>query len=108
MFKNIFKPKPENTAREQFVAEQEKSKEPWALFEIVGFEPDGRVKVQFNWNSAFIAKLKTIGFDAETEDDAVQLFFYTSQMRPTELSGVDVDTAVEDLPHISGANLVRG
>lgn len=62
---------------------------PWASFEISGFEDDGRVKVNFNWNRAFIKHIHELGFHAETEDDSVQLFFYTSQMRPTSLDGME-------------------
>lgn len=67
--------------------------EPWASFEIVGFEDDGRVKVTFNWNKAFIDKIYSLGFRAETEDDSVQLFYYTSQMRPTTLDGAEESEA---------------
>jgi hypothetical protein len=70
------------------------SKEPWASFEVNGFEPDGRIKVNFNWNDEFIKKIHAMGFQAETEDDSVQLFFYASSMRPTALDSVDIDEAV--------------
>ena len=73
---------------------REASSEPWASFEVTGFEEDGRIKVQTNWNSAFIAKIYELGFKAETEEDSVQLFFYTAQARPTEFDGADEDPAV--------------
>lgn len=72
------------------------SPEPWASFEVTGFEDDGRIKVQTNWNDAFIEKIYDLGFKAETEEDSVQLFFYTAQARPTEFDGVDVDEAVSE------------
>lgn len=107
MFKRLFKPATSVSTREAFIKENEDSKEPWAIFEIAGIEDDGRIKVQFNWNAAFITAIKKMGFDAETEDDAVQLFFYTSQMRPTELS-VDLDEDDRsDLPALSGASIRR-
>lgn len=108
MFKRLFKPAaPSATTREAFIKENEESKEPWAIFEIAGIEDDGRIKVQFNWNSAFITAISEMGFEAETEDDAVQLFFYTSQMRPTELSpDLDEDDRA-DLPTLSGAGIRR-
>jgi hypothetical protein len=68
-----------------------RSKEPWASFEIDGFEQDGRVKVRFNFNKAFIEKINALGFQAETDEDTVQLFFYTSMMRPAALGGEQVD-----------------
>jgi hypothetical protein len=70
------------------------SKDPWASFEVVGFEKDGRIKVICNWNKAFLQKIYSLGFQAETEEDSVQLFFYTAQARPTELDGSDPDAAV--------------
>lgn len=75
---------------------------PWATFEVAGFEEDGRIKVQFNWNRAFIDKARQLGFQAETEDDVVQLFFYASTMRPTELSGGDEPVQSEAHPTLSG------
>lgn len=78
-----------NKERDAFIAAQEVSTESWAMFEIAGFEDDGRIKVQFSWNKAFIKKLNDLGFTAETEEDSVQLFFYTSQMRPTEIGAGD-------------------
>lgn len=67
---------------------------PWASFEVHGFEDDGRIKVVCNWNKAFITKIHALGFQAETEEESVQLFFYTAQARPTELDGMDTDAAV--------------
>lgn len=69
------------------------SKEPWASFEVTGFENDGRIKVTTNWNSAFIKKIHDLGFHAETEQDSVQLFFYTAQARPTSLYGDEENPA---------------
>jgi hypothetical protein len=86
--------------RNTFIAAQELTKTPWAMFEVIGFEDDGKIKVEFNWNDAFIKRLESLGFVAETPEDSVQLFFYTAQMRPTSLDG---DTAVQsdDLPTLS-------
>lgn len=73
---------------------RDKSEEPWAAFEILGFEQDGRIKVTTSWNKAFINKIHELGFHAETEDDSVQLFFYTAQSRPTSMNGAEEDPAV--------------
>lgn len=70
--------------------------EPWASFEVIGFEEDGRIKVNTNWNDAFVKKINALGFQAETEDDSVQLFFYTCMARPTELDGVEEDSAISN------------
>jgi hypothetical protein len=69
-------------SRGTFVKEQEASSTPWAMFEIVNFDDEGQVKVEFSWNKPFIERLDELGFTAETEEDTVQLFFYTSQMQP--------------------------
>lgn len=70
-----------------------RSKDPWATFEVLGFEDDGRIKVACSWNRAFITKIHQLGFKAETEEDSVQLFFYTAQARPTEFDGAEEDPA---------------
>jgi hypothetical protein len=77
------------TERESYITEMEDTEEPWAVFEVMGFADDGRIKVSFNWNPAFVSKIHELGFQAETEEDSVQLFFYASQMKPTELTGGD-------------------
>lgn len=96
------------TERESYISEQEVVAEPWAVFEVIGFEVDGRIKVSFNWNSAFISKIHELGFQAETEEDSVQLFFYASQMKPTELAGGDNGVGTDSHPQLSGQqNLLR-
>ena len=69
------------------------AKDPWASFEVVKFEKDGRIKVVCSWNKQFIKTIHNLGFKAETDEDSVQLFFYTASMRPTELEGVSEDEA---------------
>lgn len=89
--------------RHKFIEEQQALGTPWAMFEVVGFGKDGQIKVEFNWNDAFIHKLDELGFTAETEEDTVQLFFYASQMKPTHLAvaGGDETVQSEDLPQLS-------
>lgn len=103
--KNLFKRKAE---REVFLAEQEALDSPWAIFEIKGFEPDGRIKVGFNYNKAFITKINELGFQAETEEDSVQLFFYASQAKPTEFASGDPAVQSEAHPTLSAQqNVLR-
>jgi len=73
---------------------RDKSEEPWAAFEVTGFEKDGRIRVTTNWNKSFIKKIHELGFHAETEEDSVQLFFYTAQARPTAFDGAEEDPAI--------------
>jgi len=85
------------------------STDPWASFEIMGFEPDGRIKVSTNWNDAFIKKIHALGFQAETPEESVQLFFYTAQARPTEMDSVDPGEAISSgHPNLSAdTNMLR-
>lgn len=83
------------SARDNFMAMQESETVPWAMFEIRDFESDGQIKVEFNWNDAFIKRINGLGFQAETEEDSVQLFFYTSQMKPTAISDMGGDQTVQ-------------
>lgn len=75
----------------------ERSKQPRASFTIDGFEENGRVKVAFTWNKAFVEKIKSMGFEAETDEDCVQLFFFASAMRPMQLS--EGDDPVQSAAH---------
>jgi hypothetical protein len=79
-----------------------RSKTPRASFTINGFEPDGRIKVQFTWNKAFVEKIQALGFEAETEEDCVQLFFFASAMRPMQLSVGDDPVQSSSHPTLSG------
>lgn len=103
------KPEPIKVSdRDSYIAEQEKVETPWATFEIAGFETDGRIKVMFNWNKAFITKINELGFQAETEEDSVQLFFYASQLKPTELAAGDDPVQADATPRLSDQqNILR-
>lgn len=72
-----------------------KSKKPWAVFEIDGFD-EGRIKVNFRWNRAFILKVNSLGFAGETEEETVMLFYYMSQMTP---NGDDSEAPVQSEEH---------
>lgn len=87
-------------ARKAYLQLQTTIDTPWATFEIVGFDEKSQVKVEFNWNDAFIAKLDTLGFTSETPEDTVQLFFYSAQMEPTELAE-DAPVNSQELPGLS-------
>lgn len=80
----------------------QRSNEPRGSFVVTGFENDGRVKIEFNWNDAFIKKIKSLGFEAETDEDSVQLFFFASQMRPQSLAVGDDPVQSENHPSLSG------
>jgi hypothetical protein len=95
------------TPEEKVLAAREASPKAWASFEIDGFEPDGRVAIKMKWNPAFITHLKSLGFEAETEEDTVQLFFYASSMRPTHLASDPQDDAVQSAAHPGLSTIVN-
>lgn len=84
-----------------------RSKKPWASFEITDFLEDGRVEVHFKWNPAFINMIYSLGFQAETEEDSVMLFFYTSQMGPHLLTGEEPVQSDEHPTLTSPSNIMR-
>lgn len=79
---------------------REKSGKPWAAFEVGAFEDDGRVAITHKWNSHFIKEIHRLGFKAETEDDSVQLFFYTAQARPMAFDGEEAPATSMDHPNL--------
>jgi len=48
--------------------------EPWADFTTT-LADDGRVKVEMDWNKAFIQHLKQQGMTANSEEDMVSIYF---------------------------------
>ena len=91
--------RPDVDHEKAYLAQREASAEPWASFEIAGFEEGGRIKIKFNWNAEFIKRIKALGFEAETDEDTVQLFFYASSMRPMNLAADPEDDAVQSESH---------
>lgn len=85
--------------RDWFSRVMRKQAEPWATLEIESFEEDGRIKLAFDFNEPFIEKIKGMGFQAETDEDSVQLFFLTAALRPMTLAGGD--EAVQSAEHPS-------
>jgi len=68
------------------------------MLEVAAIEADGKIKMAFDYNEAFITKIKAMGFQAETDEDVVQLFFTASALRPMTLGG---DEAVQSDAHPS-------
>lgn len=74
---------------------------PWAILEVQEFAHDGRVKMSFDYNQAFVEKVKSLGFQAETDEDTVQLFFMTSALRPIQLMAGDEAVQSDAHPSLS-------
>ena len=61
----------EEKAREEYVAKMKSSPNPW--WELVGAsEGNGRIKIELDWNDAFVDELRKNGFKGESDDEVVQ------------------------------------
>lgn len=61
-----------------------------------GIDPDGKLRIELDWNQAFINLLKKNGIVGETEDEAIQE--YLSRLTPTnELTNEMIDEAYGEL-----------
>jgi hypothetical protein len=85
--------------RRLFTSQQEKSKEPWASFEITNVERDGRAKVAFSWNEAFINYIHKQGVQGMSDEESVQLFFMMARMSPEEQAILGGDETVQSAAH---------
>jgi hypothetical protein len=84
-----------------YSAVSNRSKTPWAVLEIQDIEDGGRVKIGFDFNQAFIEHVKKMGFQAETDEETVQLFFMASALRPITLAGGDEAVQPDAHPQLS-------
>lgn len=78
-----------------------------------GIMEDGRIRMELDWNSAFIKQLSDNGIVAETEDEAVQLYLsllthqHGDDITQSMLSKEDVDSAFRDLDLETEAELAE-
>jgi len=85
--------------------------EPRLDVKHAGISEDGRIKMELDWNTAFIRHLADNGIQAETEDEAIQLYLsmLTHQMGDDVtndmISRDDVDAAFHDLDAEAAAEL---
>lgn len=84
-----------------------KSKKPWASFETSGPTPDGRVEFTISWNDAFIDILKKAGYDGQTEEEMVQLFYISTQMIPESMMNDDTVNPSATPNLTNEANILR-
>jgi hypothetical protein len=89
----------EKLIRKLFTSQQEKSKEPWASFEISNVDKSGRAQVSFAWNQAFLTYIHAQGVQAETDEESVQLFFMMARMSPEEQAMLGGDEPVQSAAH---------
>ena len=83
------------------------SKKPWASFETSGPDKDGRVAFTISCNKAFIERLKKAGYQGDSEEELVQLFFISSQMLPEHLMEDDSINPAEMPKLTSEANILK-
>ena len=60
-----------------FKAKKKKKESDEPYIEIVseGIDPIGRLKMEFDWNEAFIIDLRKNGFDGDSEEEIIQKWF---------------------------------
>lgn len=63
---------------------KKRSKKPWLCVEMGGVGKDGRIEMKFSWNRALIENLNKAGFFGTNEEETIQLFILSSQMRPED------------------------
>lgn len=94
--------------KEKLVA---RSSKPWACFETTGPSADGRIAFSISWNMEFIKQLRAAGFEGDTEEAMVQMFFVSSRMIPEEiLTDIGDDDTInpEAMPRLtSEANILK-
>lgn len=86
--------------RRWFSKVNRKKDTPWAMFEVETIDENGRVKLAFDYNDVFVERIKAMGFQAETDEDTVQLFFATAGLRPMSLIG-DPNVQSDNHPQLS-------
>lgn len=86
------------------------SKKPWAAFETAGPSRDGILEFSISWNPAFVSNLRQLGYDGNTDEEVVQLFFLSTRVLPENLLQPAADNAVnpDAMPRLSSeANHLR-
>lgn len=68
---------------------RKRSKKPWAAFETSGPDAEGRLEFTMSWNNSFVNRLKSVGYEADSEEEMVQMFFISTAMIPENLVGDD-------------------
>jgi hypothetical protein len=67
--------------------------EPFLEVKHSGITDDGRIKMEMDWNTAFIKHLAANGIEAETEEEAVQKYLSLLTSNALEHEGVSEEDA---------------
>lgn len=82
--------------REDYVERRKASSTPWV--EIMGVsEKDGRVKIELEWNDAFVKKLREAGYQGNEDRIMQQYIAETAYSVANDLSDQGVDVG-EEMP----------
>ncbi len=79
---------------------QQRSKEPFGAYFTTGIH-GGQAPIQFIWNKAFVDNLRTYGYDCETEEETVELFYIATLPTPQQYADADEAVNSEDHPRLS-------
>ncbi len=83
-----------------------RSPKPWAAFETIGPDANGRLPFTIYANPAFIKLLKDHGMGATTDEETLQLFFLQTRMVPEDFADDTVNP--EGTPNLTNeANQFR-
>lgn len=70
---------------------KKRSKKPWIEIISDGIE-DGQVKLEFEWNTAFVNDIRAHGFVGHTEEECIQLWLEAlTRQTPQEIAEDVVD-----------------
>ena len=76
------------------------SKKPWARFVVNGIEKNGEVKFEMTWNKAFLKNIKAAGFEADSPQEAVELFLFGTLIMPKGLLDEDDEVVSQYHPNL--------
>ena len=78
---------------------QQKSKEPFGAYFTSGITEDGQAPIQFIWNKAFVENIRKYGYETETEEETVELFYLAT--RPAQYVPGEDPVQSEEHPRLS-------
>jgi hypothetical protein len=74
--------------------------EPFGCYFTSGIQ-NGQAPIQFVWNKAFVENLRAFGYDCETEEETVELFYIATRPTPQQYDDPEEVVNSEDHPLLS-------
>jgi hypothetical protein len=78
---------------------QQKSKEPFGGYFTTGIQPNGQAPIQFIWNSAFIENLERYGYQCDTEEETIELFYVATRPTNSLIKELETQPAINSVEH---------